>query len=105
MSEVVEGDQLEAEAHALEDVYNDAKPSYAAELEWFGMSLDHDTKEQQFVMEVPKYVDTDGLAALREAGWEIQYIEANEDPIDEEIVVSVNLPVRGEVPDVGGDDA
>lgn len=89
------GDELEAEAEAIVARYNDAKPDYSPELEWFGMTLDHDTEEQQFVMEAEKYIDSDGLDALRDAGWQIQYIEAHNHEYDDDVVISIALPVRG----------
>lgn len=98
------GDLLEREAHALEDLFNDAKASHSREIEWFAMGLDHDTGEQQFVLEAPRYIDGDGIAALREAGWEIQYIEAYHSELTGEIGVQIQVPVRGQVPDTGGAD-
>lgn len=96
---ITDGDRLDAEAHGLEAVYNDAKADFSPALEWFGMSLDHDTKAQQFVMEAEKYIDRDGITALRERGWDIQYISAHNHEFDDDVVVSICLPVRGEVPD------
>lgn len=101
MSRVTTGDQLDAEAQALETLYNNAKPDHAPELEWFGMTLDHDTGNEQFMLEAERYLDSDGITALREAGWEIQYVEAHSHEFDEDVVVSICLPVRGVVPDSG----
>jgi len=104
VSKTVDGDLLEREAHALEDLFNDAKPDYSPELEWFAMGLDHDTGEQSYVMECERYIDGDGIAALRDAGWEIQYIEAYHSELTDEIGVQIQVPVRGKVPDTGGAD-
>lgn len=91
------GDNLEAEAEALIAQYNDAKPDYSPELEWFGMGLDHETEEQQFVLEATDYIDSDGLSALRACGRTIRYIEAYE--FEGEIGVQIQVPVQGDVPD------
>lgn len=96
----IDGDELEAEARALVERFNDAKPSYSPDLEWFGMSYDRDTDEQQFVFESDDYIDSDGLSALRSCGRTIRYIEAYE--FDGSIGVQIQLPVRGEVPSEGG---
>lgn len=97
MSQITDGELIEAEAKAIEAIFNDAAPSYSPELEWFAMSSDHDTGEQQFVFEASKYICSDGIKAIREHGREIRYIEANE--LDGEVRVAINLPVTGEVPE------
>jgi len=93
--EQVDGNELDREAEEITSIFNDAAPDYSPDLEWFGMGLDHDTKERQFVMEAEKYVDSDGLAALRDSGYEVQYIEAHNHEYDDEVVVSISVPVRG----------
>ena len=89
------GDELDREADTITSVFNEAAPDYSPDLTWFGMGLDHDTGDRRFVMEAEKYVDADGLDAVREAGWEIQYIEAHNHEHDDDVVISVNFPVRG----------
>lgn len=93
--EQVDGDDLEREAGQITSIYNEAAPDYSPDLEWFGMTLDHDTEERQFVMEAEKYIDRDGLDALRDAGWQIQYIEAHNHELDDDVVISIALPVHG----------
>jgi hypothetical protein len=99
-TEQIDEADLEREADEITTVFNEAAPDYSSELEWFGMTLDHDTCEQQFVMEAKKYIDRDGLNALRDAGWQIQYIEAHNHEYDDDVVVSIALPVRGGESDV-----
>jgi len=91
----VEGDELEREADEITTIFNEAVPDYSPELEWFGMGVDHETGDHRFVMEAETYIDSDGLNALRDAGWQIQYIEAHDHEYDDEVVISINLPVRG----------
>lgn len=86
-------DGIEQEADEITSVFNEAAPDHSPELEWFGMGIDHDTGDRQFVMEAERYVDGDGIAALRGAGWEIQYIEAHNHEYDDDVVVSITLPV------------
>lgn len=90
------GDLLEQEAEALVGLFNEATPDYAPELEWFGMGHDRDGDRQLFVLLANSYMATEGLDALREAGREIQYIEAYE--YDGEVNVTIEVPVNGEVP-------
>jgi hypothetical protein len=94
-TEQVDGDELETEARALVDRFNDAKPSYSPKLEWFGMSLDHDSGDQSFVFEAADYIDGDGLSALKECGRTVRYIEADE--FEREVNVQINIRVQGEV--------
>lgn len=94
--ETTDGDLLEREAESLVETFNDAAADYSPELEWFAMSFDRD-KGQAFVLEAEKYIDRDGLAALREAGRAIRYIEAYE--FEGDVGVQIQLPVRGEVLD------
>jgi hypothetical protein len=91
--EQIDGCELEDEANALVDAFNDAAESYSPELEWFGMSLDRDTGDQRFVFEANSYVDGDGLAALRERGRVVEYIEAY--VYDAETRVQISIPVEG----------
>ena len=94
---VTDGDLLEAEADALVEIFNGAAPDYSPDLDWFGMGLDHETETQQFVLEAEGYIDPDGLAALRDCGRTIDYIEGYE--YDGEVQIQIQLPVRGETPD------
>jgi hypothetical protein len=93
---VTDGDLLEAEADALVEIFNSAAPDYSPDLEWFGMSPDHETETQQFVLEAEGYIDPDGLAALRDCGRTIDYIEGYE--YDGEVQIQIQLPARGETP-------
>lgn len=88
---------LEVEAEALVELFNDAAPDHAPDLSWWAMNTDHETKTQRFVLDAHDYIDPDGLAALREHGWTIEYIEANQ--MEGDIIVSISVPVRGEMPD------
>jgi hypothetical protein len=99
-TEQVDGDNLEAEAQALVDRFNDAKPSYSPELEWFGMSFDRDTGEQSFVFEAADYIDEDGLAAMRACDRTVQYIEAYD--FEGEVNVQIQIRVQGDGPEVAG---
>ena len=92
--------QLEAEAHALEAIFNGAKADYSPELEWFAMRSDPETKQQFFALEAESYADADGLDALRDAGREVSYIEAYVPHDGDGAVVSLELAVTGEVPEV-----
>lgn len=94
-TEYIEEGDLEREADEITTIFNEAAPDYSPELEWFGMGVDHETGDRRFVMEAETYIDSDGLDALRDAGWQIQYIEAHNHGYDDEIVISINLPVRG----------
>jgi len=94
-TEQIDQGDLEREADEITTIFNEAAPDYSPELEWFGMSLDHDTGDQRFVMEAEKYVDGDGLNALRDAGWQIQHIEAHNHEYDDDVVVSISVPVQG----------
>lgn len=91
------GDKLEAEAGAIVARFNDAKPSYSPDLEWFGMSLDHDTGDRCFVFEAADYLHADGLSALRECGRTVRYIEAYE--YDSDVSAQIHVRVQGDVPD------
>lgn len=95
-----DGDQLEREADALVDIFNAAAPGHAQELRWFAMDHDHETGTEAFVLEAESYIDSDGLAALREAGREVRYIEGYE--ADGDVRVTISVPVQGEVPDPEG---
>ena len=88
---------LEAEARSLVSLYNDAAPSHAPALDWFGMHTHRDSGGESFVLEAPDYIDPDGLAALREYGRTIRYIEAYE--YQNDIRVQIEVPVKGEVAD------
>jgi len=101
-TERVEGENLEAEAHALEDVFNAAKADYSPQLEWFAMRYAPETETQYFFFEVEEYADSDGLDALRDCGREIHYIEAN--GLGEEQIVGLELAVKGSVPSATGTD-
>jgi len=102
--EKVDGDTLEREAEEITTIFNEAAPDYSPDLEWFGMGLDHDTGNRRFVMEAEKYIDSEGLDALREAGYEIQYIGSHNHELDEDVVISISLPVRGSDLIAGGTD-
>ncbi|KOX93252.1 hypothetical protein [Halorubrum tropicale] len=93
------GDGLEREANAITSAFNEAAADYSPDLTWYGMGVNHDSGQRQFVMEAERYVDPDGLEAVREAGWKIQYIEAHNHEFDDDVVISINFPVR-EVADV-----
>ena len=98
--DVTDGDLLEREAHALEQIFNDAAADYSPELEWFAMGLDSETMEQSFVLEAEGYIDGAGLEALRNVGRKIVGIEAYQKPPEDEIYCQISIPVRGSVPDV-----
>lgn len=83
----------ELEAEALVNRFNDAKSSYSPELEWFGMSFDHETGDQLFVFEAAEYIDRDGLSALRESGCTVRYIEAYE--FEGDVNVQIEIPCKG----------
>jgi hypothetical protein len=89
----VDGGGLEAEAQALVGRFNDAKPSHSPELEWFGMSTDHDAGDQLFVFEAADYIDRGGLSELRECGRTVRYIEAYEYKGD--VKVQIHIRVQG----------
>lgn len=91
-----DGGLLEREAEALVEIFNDAAADYSPRLEWFGMGLDHETDTEQFVLEAEEYIDTDGLAALRDHGRIVRYIEAYE--FDDKATVQIEIPVRDDVP-------
>jgi len=61
--EQLDGGDLEREADEIMSIFNEAAPDYSPDLEWFGMTLDQKTEEQQFVMEAEKYIDRYGLDA------------------------------------------
>lgn len=88
--------QKEAKAEALVDLYNAAKPDHCPELEWFGMGLNHDTGQELFVLESPRYINREGLEAIREAGRSVRYVEAYE--FEGEIAVQIEVRVQGEIP-------
>ena len=91
-----DGDDLEAEAEALVELFNDAAPDYSPELEWFAMGQNHETMEESFVLEAKRYIDADGLAALRDAGRTVGYIEAYQKPPTDEVYCQIQIPVRGD---------
>jgi hypothetical protein len=95
-AEHTDGDLLEREGEALADIFNEASGTFASELTWFCMSSNRDVSHQSFVFEADDYIDGDGLKALRDRGWRVQYIEAYE--FDGQVKVQIDLPVRGEVP-------
>lgn len=95
MSEAAD-DLLEREADALAEIFNEASPDYAPELEWFAMSHDRETDKQRFVFEAFDYIDTEGLQALRQHGRTVQYIEAYE--YGDNVSAQVHIPVQGSVP-------
>jgi hypothetical protein len=99
-TERVEGEALEAEAHALEDIFNTAKTDYSPQLEWFAMRYDAETDTQYFYLEVEEYLDNDGIEALREFGRDIHYIEAN--GLGDEQIVGIEITVEGSVPTRSG---
>ena len=94
-AEHTDGDLLEREGEALVEMFNDAAKEYSPELEWFAMSYDRE-KGQAFVLEAEKYIDPEGLVALREAGRVVRYIEAYE--FQGDVGVQIEVPVMGEVP-------
>jgi len=95
----VDGDELNREAELAVETFNDAAADYSPEIEWFGMSFDSETGDDQFVLQAPKYIDSKGLAALRGAGWYVHYVETYTDPQNGEQVVQIQVPVLGEVTD------
>lgn len=102
----IDGDELEAEARALEDIFNAAAPDHAPELKWSAMTTMEDGG-QAYIFEAENYADRDGLSAIRRAGRAVTYIEAFE--CEGEANVVLEVPVQGEVPDLdtvqGGDDS
>jgi hypothetical protein len=101
-SENVSGADLEAEAESIVELFNREKADYSPRLEWFAMQHDHETDTEAFVLEAESYIDRDGLSALRDAGREPVYIEANEQVDADGVVVGIEIPVTGsviEVPD------
>lgn len=92
-TEQTDGDVLEAEAEDIVETFNDAASDYSPDLEWFGMSVDV-TGEQSFVFEATDYICSDGLAALREDGRVINYIEVYE--YGNEYMVQIQIPVESE---------
>lgn len=97
-----DSDLLEREAEALVEIFNDAAPDYSPDLEWFGMGVDHEDLDEQFVLEAPEYIDNEGLDALRDHGRVVRYIEAYE--YDGEVNVQIEIPVEGTVPGEGDTD-
>lgn len=93
--------ELEREAFAIESIYNNAKPSYSPELEWFAMGLDHDRDQEQFVFQSEKYIDREGIEALRDAGRKIRYIEAHD--LRDEVLIQIAIDVTGDIPDTGNE--
>ena len=93
--EDVHGDELSDEAHALVEIFNQAKPDYSPEIEWFAMHSDVNGG-QNFVFEAEEYIDTDGLDALRKSGREIDYIEGY--AMDGVVYLNFEIPVQGELP-------
>lgn len=92
------GDDLEREAEALVEIFNEAAAVHSPELEWFGMGLDREPMEETFVFQAAEYMDNDGLEALREHGRVVRYIEGYE--YEGEVYVQIELSVQGEVPEV-----
>jgi hypothetical protein len=90
-----DGGELEAEAQALVDRFNDAKSPFSPELEWFSMSYDHETGGQSFVFEAAEYIDRGGLSAIRECGRTVHYIEAHE--YESDVKVQIHIRVQGGV--------
>lgn len=90
----------EREAETLVEIFNDAAADYSPDLEWFAMGLNHETMEESFVLEAESYIDADGLAALRDAGRTVGYIEAYQKPPDDEVYCQIQVEVHGEVPEV-----
>jgi hypothetical protein len=90
--------ELDKEAHALVELFNEAKPDHSPELEWFAMRTDHETGQVFFALEADEYIDSDGLEALREHGREVSYIEAFQHHNGGGVSVSIEIPVRGEIP-------
>lgn len=88
---------LEREAAALVDIFNEAAPDHSPGLEWLAMCLDTATDEHQFVLEATGYIDPAGLAALRDHGRAIRYIEAYE--LEDAPGVQIQTPVRGRLPE------
>lgn len=82
------------EAEAIEQTFNQAIPDYSPKIEWFGMSLNHDTREQRFVFEAESYIDPNGIEALQDANREITYIEAYQ--YDGDVGVHIHIPVTGQ---------
>lgn len=68
--------EIEAEAHGIVETYNAAIPSHSTDLEWFGMHHERETGEEYFVFETRDYLDPKGLAALRDKGRYVHYVEA-----------------------------
>lgn len=95
-SERVTGQLLDAEAEALVAEFNDAAPDYAPDLEWFAMSTDRNTEQQYFVFEAAGYIESQGLAALREAGRVVHGIEAYQKPPSDDVYCQMEIPVRGD---------
>jgi len=91
--------ELEAEAEALVELFNSAAPDYSPELDWFAMGQNHETMDKSYVLEAERYIDADGLDALREAGRTVKYIEAYQKPPEDEVYCQIQVPVQNEVPD------
>jgi hypothetical protein len=92
-----EGVELEAEAESLVEIFNDATPDYAPDLEWFAMSSDPETESEAFVLEAEYYIAPGGLEALRDVGRMVAYIEAYEKPPSGDAFAQIHVPVEGEV--------
>lgn len=91
-----DGDDLEVEAEALVSLFNEAAADYSPDLEWFAMGQNHETMDRSFVLEAERYIDADGLAALREVGRTVNYIEAYQKPAEDEVYCQIQVPVRGD---------
>jgi hypothetical protein len=73
-------DAITQEAESIVAAFNNASPEYAPELSWYGMTAirdgGDDAVRRGFVFDTHRYVDQDGLWALRQDGREIEYVEA-----------------------------
>lgn len=86
--------ELEAEAESLVELFNDAADDASPELEWFAMHADYDNHDRHFVLQAPEYIDRAGLAALRDAGRTVGYIEGY--LFEDEVYVQIDIEVEGE---------
>jgi len=94
-----ESDDLEAEAEALVDLFNSAAADHSPNLDWFAMGLNHETMDESYVLEAERYIDADGLDALREVGRTVNYVEAYQKPPENEVYCQIQVPVQNEIPD------
>ena len=91
-----DSDALEAEAEALVELFNDAAADHSPKLDWFAMGLNHETMDESFVLEAERYIDSDGLTALRDAGRTVEYIEAYQKPPEDEVYCQIQVQVAGD---------